>query len=188
MLTIKQEQALMVQEDSRLFENTRKGDLKAFETLFRKYYRYLCTVADRFCHDRDTAEEIVQDLFCKIWEKKQEILIRTSVKSYLIKAVYFNTINRVKQQRKDIELDAIYFREAEGYRAEEIVELTEVSELVAAALSRLPAKGQLIFRLSRFEGLTYKEIAARLDISVKTVEAYMGQALRLFRESMKDYR
>ena len=178
----------MEHEDSRLFENIRKGDLNAFENLFRKYYRHLCTTANRFCRDRDTAEEIVQDLFCKLWEKKQEILISTSVKSYLLKAVYFNTINRVKQQKKDIELDAVHGMEAEGYRAEEIVELTEVSELVASALSRLPARGQIIFRLSRFEGLTYREIAARLDISVKTVEAYMGQALRLFRESMKDYR
>jgi len=178
----------MEHEDSRLFEKIRKGDLKAFEHLFRKYYRRLCAIANQYCHDRDTAEEVVQDLFCKVWEKKDEILITTSVRSYLFKAVYFNTINRVKQQKKDVELDVIKAEASENYRAEEIVELSEISELVASALDRLPARGQVIFRMNRFEGLTYREIATRLDISVKTVEAYMGQALRLFRESMKGYR
>ena len=177
----------MGQDDTRLFKKIRKGDLKAFETLFRKYYSYLCSLANRYCRDRDTAEEVVQDLFYRLWEKKQEISIETSVKSYLIKAIYFNTLNRMKQQKRDVELSNLQQETVTGSSAEELVELTEISELVEHTLNRLPSRGQQIFRLSRLEGLTYREIALQLDISVKTVEAYMGQALRLFRESMKEY-
>jgi RNA polymerase sigma-70 factor (ECF subfamily) len=177
----------MGHDDSKLFKKIIKGDLKAFESLFRKYYSYLCSVADRYCRDRDTAEEIVQDLFYRLWEKKQEISIDRSVKSYLIKAVYFNTINRMKQQRRDVELSNLHTEAMTGSSAEELVEMTDISELVEHTLNRLPARGQQIFRLSRLEGLTYREIAGKLGISVKTVEAYMGQALRLFRDSMKEY-
>lgn len=175
-------------EDIGLFNSVKQGDLKAFETLFRKYYSFLCSLARKYVNDHDTAEEIVQDLFYRIWEKKEEITITLAVKSYLARAVYYNSINLRASLRRELILDEKLFdADSSDSDTEDLVREQELNRLIDSCMAELPEKGQKIFSMSRFEGLKYREIAERLSVSVKTVEAYMGQALKVFRKNLGEY-
>ncbi len=179
---------MMSKEDIVLFNRIKVGDLGAYETLFRRYYSYLCSVAYNYLNDHDTAEEIVQELFYRIWEKRVELNITSAVKPYLVKAVYYNSVNLMAHRRKDISLDEQYYESERGNsNTEDLIELEELNLLIESCMKELPEKGRQIFSLSRFEGLKYREIAERLSVSVKTVEAYMGQALKVFRKNMGEY-
>ena len=176
-------------EEDKIFEEIRLGNRKAFETVFRNYYQELCNYAYQFFHDKDTVEEIVQDLFFKLWSKKETIIIRTSLRSYLYKAVYNNTMLflRKKNTRSvtgeltdDIEQKLIVEPEIP-------IQTKELDQIIQVTIQLMPAKVRQIFELSRLEGLRYKDIAEKLSISVKTVEANMGRALKLFRQNLKKY-
>ena len=176
------------EEDIGLFNRMKEGDLQSFEILFRKYYSFLCSLAHTYVHDHDSAEEVVQDLFYRIWEKRGRINISSGVKPYLVRAVYFNSVNFRSNRRRDVVLDDRSLDTGpEGSDAEDAVKLEELNHLIETSLEELPEKGRQIFSLSRFEGLKYREIAERLSVSVKTVEAYMGQALKIFRKNMEEY-
>jgi RNA polymerase sigma-70 factor (ECF subfamily) len=139
-------------------------------------------------NDHDSAEEVVQDLFYRIWEKREELSITSAVRPYLVKAVYYNSINLKTNRQKSISLDERYFESDEGSsNAEDLIKLEELQQVVESCLDELPDKGRKIFTMSRFEGLKYREIAEQLSVSVKTVEAYMGQALKIFRKNMGEY-
>jgi RNA polymerase sigma-70 factor (ECF subfamily) len=171
------------------WNNVRGGDIKAFEGLFRTFYSELCNYAFQYCHDKDTAEEIVQDLFYKLWEKKETIVIRSSIRSYLYRSIYNNSMMliREKSTRKTTNLLPENSALFPGHEPDRQMESVELDKLVESTLSSMPKKVRRIFEMSRFEGLKYKEIAERLLISIKTVEANMGKALKLFRENLKEY-
>lgn len=178
----------METDDNKLFDRIRTDDLPAFETLFRKYYTLLCSTAFRYMHDHDSSEEIVQELFYKLWLNRKEISISTSVRSYLLKAVYFNSVNQIRGRMKEMPVDEYGLRQepAPGDAGAEL-QMKELNAVIEASLEELPEKGRLIFTMSRFEGLRYREIAERLSLSVKTVEAYMGRALKIFRKNIGEY-
>jgi len=172
-----------------IFENVCKGDLKAFENLFKSFYPELCNYAYQFSRDKDTAEEIVQDLFYKLWEKKETIMIRSSIRSYLYRSVYNNAMMLIREKniRKTTNALPEDSQMYPGYKPDEQLETGELDRLVESTLLAMPKKVRMIFEMSRFEGLKYKEIADKLLISIKTVEANMGKALKLFRENLKEY-
>ena len=178
----------MSRED-KLFDSARGGDLKAFEDLFRTFYSELCIYAYKYFRDKDTAEEIIQDLFYKLWEKKETILIRSSIKSYLYRSVYNNAMMLIREKniRKTTNLLPENSAMHPGHRPDEQMETIELNSVVESTLYSMPQKVRRIFEMSRFEGLKYKEIAEKLLISIKTVEASMGKALKLFRENLKEY-
>lgn len=178
----------MNQED-KIFQSAAKGDLKAFEVLFRTFYSELCNYAYQYFRDKDTAEEIVQDLFYKLWEKKKTISIRSSIKSYLYRSVYNNAmmIIREKNTRKTTNNLPENTEMFPGHEPDEQMETSELNSVVESTLSSMPDRVRKIFEMSRFEGLKYKEIAEKLLISIKTVEANMGKALKLFKENLKEY-
>lgn len=165
------------------------GDIKAFEMLFRKYYEDLCRWAYRYLHDKDSAEEIVQDLFYHLWRDHLAVSIQVSVKSYLYKAVSNNCRMLLKKQsrRTAIESEIAKRISATQEQPSELVEASEITEVVNRTLSELPERPAMIFRMSRYEGLKYREIAEKLSISVKTVEANMGKALEMFRKNLQEY-
>ena len=175
-------------DDNILFDGIRSGDLEAFETLFRKYYSLLCSAAYRYLHDHDSSEEIVQELFYRLWLNRDKICVSTSVRSYLLKAVYFNSVNLIRGRKKEMPVDESILRPglATG-DAGEALQMEELSAVIEASLEELPEKGRLIFTMNRFEGLRYREIAEKLSVSVKTVEAYMGRALKVFRKNIGEY-
>ncbi len=164
-------------------------DLKSFEELFRQYYQMLCAYAYKFVSDGDTAEEIVQDLFYKLWEKRSELLINTSVKSYLFSAVHNRCLKYIDHKNVESRYRSYYLqRESEvDTEPQQTADLNELQGAIDRTLEALPERCSHIFRLNRFEGLKYHEIASRLSISVKTVEANMGKALKMLRKNLKGY-
>jgi len=165
------------------------GNIKAFENVFREFYPVLCSFANKILKDKDKSEEIVQDIFYNIWKKRENIEINTSLKSYLFKSVQ-NKCYQI-EQHKVIENKYKNYVKQESFSNYNIpfdeLELQEVNLLIEATLNSLPANCNTIFRMSRFEGLKYKEIAEKLSISVKTVEANMSKALKKFRTNLKEY-
>lgn len=166
-----------------------RGDLKAFETLFRDYYEPLCRHALGILHDPDEAEEVVQDLFYAIWEKRVQLRIETSVNSYLYAAVHNRCLKVIRHKAVKADFRAYYLANGPvaGTAPEEGEGTEEMQRIIEQTLSSMPDRCSKIFRMNRFEGLKYQEIARQLSISVKTVEANMGKALKLLRKNLKDY-
>jgi RNA polymerase sigma-70 factor (ECF subfamily) len=137
----------------------------------------------------DEAEEMVQGAFIAVWERHDTLEVHTSIKSYLYRAVHNSCLNRVKhlKVRQKHEEDVKYQADAtQSDASNEMVE-RELDAIMANAIDALPTQCRQVFRLSRFENLTYAEIAQQLGISVKTVENHMVKALRVLREKLKDY-
>ncbi len=165
------------------------SDLASFETLFRQYYQMLCTYAYRFVNDTDTAEEIVQELFYKIWEKREELQIHVSVKSYLFSAVHNRCLKFIEHKNVEARYRNYYLQHESEVDTENHTHsnVGELQVIIDQTLDSLPERCGRIFRLNRFEGLKYHEIALKLSISIKTVEANMGKALKMLRKNLKDY-
>src|SRR5512133_3969896 len=165
------------------------GDKQAFERLFKNHFRDLCLYASYRTHDPEAAREIVQDLFCTIWEKRTELRIHTSVTSYLYRSVHNAALNFLKHEKvKDRSHQ--YLAEhsiPESYEAEEEIRAMELSTALAGALESLPEKTREIFEMVRFKDLKYREVAEKLNISQKTVEAHMTNALKLLKISLRNY-
>ena len=175
-------------EDNQLYLKFSAGDERAFQTLFRKYYPAMCNFARQFLNDSELAEETVQDLFVKIWEKRENLTIQSSVKHYLFRSVRNHCLNqlqhdKIKKQYSDRMLETVH----QEINPDDFYLEVDLVQRIEKSISSLPPKRQEIFRLSREQGLKYKEIAETLNISVKTVEAQMGQALKYLREELKDF-
>lgn len=165
------------------------GDENAFEMFFRTNYQSLCRYAYTFLNDTDEAEEIVQNSFLSVWEKRSGLQVNTSGKSYMFAMVRNACLNVIKHRK-------IQTRHANEHMAitrageetvSEAVQGAELEREIGKALQTLPEQCRLVFTMSRFEELKYQEIANQLQISVKTVENHMGKALKLMREQLKDY-
>lgn len=160
-----------------------------FEQLFKKHFRELHAYAFSILKDWDIAEEIVQALFLKLWEKNEWARIQTSIKSYLYKSVYHDSLNYIRRQKVQLKYQTTtaYSMKNHTDDAAGKLKLSELEQHLEKALNKLPEKCRAIFHLSRFEELKYQEIANQLDISVKTVETHMGKALRILRKEMKEF-
>ena len=161
------------------------GDRNAFEALFRLHYRALCAFAHGYVKDADRAEDLVQDLFFRLWLDREKLQVNTSLKAYLYAAVRNRCLNAVKSHSRMVVLND----EAEDRAHDEPIPEDEHTLRIArvqAAIEELPEERRKIFKLSRYEGLKYQEIADRLGISVKTVENQMGRALKTLREELAD--
>jgi len=157
--------------------------------IFKTYYKPLCRYAYTFLNDADEAEEIVQTVFVIMWDKRVQVEIQSSLKSYLYRTVRNSCLNALKHQK--VRREHARYARAGGENSRELVaqqvEAGELEQKIQVALLALPDQCRLIFQLSRFEELKYQEISDQLSLSVKTVENQMGKALRLMREQLKDY-
>lgn len=176
-------------EEAEILDRIRNGEIKAFETVFRAYYQSLCLFSFRYLKRTDLAEEIVQEIFVNIWDKRSDLQLETSLKSYLFRAVHNNSLKYLQHQkvvgkhaRYQIERKELFFEEPVNN-----IQVAELKNLLEKAFSSMPQKTREIFELSRNEGLKYQEIADNLGISIKTVEAHMGTALKILRENLKEY-
>ena len=172
-----------------IIQRIQQGDKPAFEELLRSLYSHLCNFAFTFLKEQAASEEIVQEMFFKIWEKREELEIKSSIKSYLFSSVRNHCLNQLKHLEirdtyKVYNEQQIQYSEQQGHDSAIEHELEERIEIAIASLS---VERQKVFKLSRFEGKKYKEIAEELDISIKTVEAQMSKALKFLREVLKDY-
>jgi RNA polymerase sigma-70 factor (ECF subfamily) len=179
----------MVLKEQQQLRKIRKGDITAFEALFHQYYNGLCGYAESLLGLKEVAEEVVQDVFFNIWKNRETLLIRHSLKSYLYRSAYNNSMMYLRKMRRELFMDDLSRPEAmmDDPDPSQILQLDEVSTLIARTLDGLPERTREIFRLNRQEGLKYREIAIKLSISEKTVEANMGKALKALRSNMEKY-
>lgn len=165
-----------------------KDDKEAFKELFVNFFAPLCVYAQRFIDDRNTCEDVVQEVFFRIWKNRKLLEIKSSTRNYLITNVKNSCIDYLR--RKDVEQTYIMTQTdklSENEHSDELYTVKELEETINKSLTKLPDKIREVFEMSRFEGLTYAEIAAEKNISVKTVEAYMTRALKILRVELKDY-
>jgi RNA polymerase sigma-70 factor, ECF subfamily len=175
-------------EEKDLFERIKKGDEKAFEKLFHKYYGHLCLFATKIINDDDSAEEIVQELFVKLWEKREQISIETSLKNYLFRSVKNLCLNFIQHNKTKIQHAQIVLSEVESnFSDDDVYPEIDLAFKIEESINSLPEKRKEIFRLSRQEGLKYHEIAEKLNISIKTVETQMSLAIKTLRDKFKKY-
>jgi RNA polymerase sigma-70 factor (ECF subfamily) len=161
-------------------QRIRQGDQAAFESLFRAFAPGLCAFLGRYVESRSVAEDLVQDLFLTLWQKRGEMEITGTVDSYLFGAARNRALNYLRHQRVADRFRTTVLERAEpvGFSEEgEILEMLEVQE----AVETLPPRCRLIFTLHHHQGLTYADIATSLGLSVKTVDTQMGRALRALR-------
>ena len=174
--------------DSEIIGRIRKGDVAQFESLFRSSYVSLVRYAMTLIKDHDTAEEIVQDLFFRIWKEKEKMKIESSLNGYLFRSVHNKCLHYIEHNKVVLK----YAEEMSHRRTEnqdnpsDILHYKELQAKIAVILEKLPERCGKIFCMSRFEGLKYNEIAAKLSVSVKTVESNMGRALKEFRKELKE--
>jgi RNA polymerase sigma-70 factor (ECF subfamily) len=164
-------------------------NISDFESIFKEHYPELCGFANKFLRDLDAAEEIVQSIFVKLWENRSEITVGNNVRSYLFSAVRNGCLNQIKHLKIKEEYKAYNQREINqnAYYIDKEIEASELELKINASIASLPEKRKKIFMLSRYEGLKYKEIAEKLNISVKTVEHQMGSAIKQLRHDLAEY-
>ena len=172
-----------------VIEAIRQGDERAYEVVFRQHYAPLCRYARQFLSDSDEAEEEVQAMFLALWERRDSLIITTSLKSYLFRAVHNRCLNRIKHLaiRDEHRQHTLYMGEIMAESPVHTLLGDELAERLQVAIQKLPEQCRLAFTLSRFDELKYQEIADQLGISIKTVENQIGKALRMLRTELSDY-
>jgi len=166
----------------------RRGDEAAFEGIFRQWYEPLCGYASRLTDgDLDEAEDLVQQVFVKLWERREQLDIAWSLKGYLYKTVHNTALNRLRTAKTHSRYLDFNAAQLEKEHTPPDFAVGELAERIQNALEKLPPQCRHIFELSRFEELKYREIADQLGISIKTVETQMGKALRLLRFQLAEY-
>ena len=183
-LTIESQDTRTVDERD-LLGRIRQGDQGAFDAIFREHYASLVRCAEAMLRRRDVAEEIVQEVMLALWQKRDTLVVEDSLRSYLFRATRNRSLNHLRhaaiERRAEPELSAAEPPDAPAPAA--LVD-EEIEVALRSAVSGLPPRCREVFELSRIHGLRYGEIASTLGISVKTVEAQMGKALRILRERL----
>jgi RNA polymerase sigma-70 factor (ECF subfamily) len=176
-----------------LINGIQKGDIAAFEELYRQYYIFLCMIAEHIVRNPSDAEEIVSDVFIRLWNIREKIDITTSIKGYLIKAVHNTSLNHLERFRLIHKFtDTLSISDYKllawdsDYPLGQLYE-KEILNIFDESINALPDGCREIFILSRNENMKYKDIACKLGISVNTVKTQMKIALARLRENLKDY-
>ncbi len=174
----------------------RKGDKKVFRALFELYYQRLYIYAQSYLENIEEAEDVVQELFIHLWEKRKELTIFSSLSSYLFRAVHNRCLQKLRHRKvvnkynerhklKIKETEILYNSSADFIFSEQ--QLKEIQQIFNRTNNTLPEKTREIFRLSRQQLKTNKEIAQLLNIQIKTVEYHITKALKVFNAALRDY-
>ncbi|MCD7940232.1 MAG: RNA polymerase sigma-70 factor [Bacteroides intestinalis] len=176
------------QEDSPLLSAIGQRDKKAFDALFRKYYSVLCAYCHRFV-DLEDAEEIVQDVLLWVWENPDaHTIIESSLNRYLFRMVYHRAISQIRQQGTRQRADTLFYEQMQEILQDiDFYHIEELTKRIEKAIAALPPSYREAFCMHRFQNMSYKEIATALDVSPKTVDYRIQQALKQLRVDLKDY-
>ena len=178
-------QETVQENEQQIIEGIRHGNEACFRQVFEKHYEKLCDYAFTILRDMDEAEDAVQTMFLKVWEKRESLMITHTLKSYLYRAVHNFCINLLEHReikQKHVEFSAYHSSVTQPPE----VFPAELEGNIRAAIDQLPEQCKIIFKLSRYEELKYAEIAQRLGISVNTVENQVSKALRILRTQLVD--
>ncbi|QGY47797.1 RNA polymerase sigma-70 factor [Maribellus comscasis] len=172
-----------------LIRDFKKGDSRAFEKLFQKYHKKLYAFLFNLLHSKEDAEEIVQDTFIKIWQKREDFIDGYSFHSFLftIAKNAFLNLNRKKINRVVFEDRLNFLEEISSERTDDYIIFKETKEIINTIIEGLPPKRKEIFLLRKIEGLSRKEIAEKLDISIITVDNQLMKANIYLKDELKKY-
>ena len=170
-----------------LLSAVQRGDQKAFDTLFRRYYPMLCAYGHRFV-DLEDAEEIVEDSLLWIWENRETLVIESSLNSYLFKMVYRRALNKLAHIDATQRADTRFYEEMqEMLQDTDYYQVEELTRRIEEAVAALPESYREAFVMHRFRDMSYKEIAETLGVSPKTIDYRIQQALTQLRTDLNDY-
>lgn len=174
-------------------ELLKRGDKSAFENIYNEFFGIHYHLCLQYLHDEKAAEEIVQDTFLKLWEIRTTLNKQMNIQNYLYTITKNNCLNYLRNQRISIKhLENVKYLEMQfNYEALEklgdYLQFEELRNKIDETIAKLPEELIGTFKLSRFEELSYKEIAEKQKVSIKTVEARISKALRILRIELKDY-
>lgn len=174
------------ESQTKLVDRIRSGDQNAFETLFHTYYSKLCVFSNSYVKSLDVARDVVQDIFIKIWDNREDFHVTQSLKAYLYQAVRNQSLNYIQKNKQKQRLRAQLKKQHEIRSEARVSDLNaeELSEKIWRYVEELPERRRTIFVLYRKHGLSYKEIADVMGITRKTVENQMGSSLKFLRERL----
>ena len=170
--------------DKDLFNLLREDNGLALDELFNRYWEKLFKSADKLLFDEDAAKDVVQDVFIKIWENRNSILI-TNLYAYLLQATKYQVISHLRRGKFTAQHEERLESLISENSTEQIINFKELNLAITESLEHVPNRCREIFYLSRFEYLSNKEIADRLDLSVRTVETQISKALKYLRETLE---
>ena len=173
--------------DNFLWEELKTGNTRAFDKIFNDHYQNLCRFAYSIVHDEDSAHSLVQHVFIKLWENRTMLDHVERMTPYLTGMTRNHCINFVNREKRVVNMADIPYDSQISNSTENQVDANEFEEQLIIALSSLPERCKMAFEYSRFENFTNKEIAQKMEISVKGVEALIGRALKSLRISMSDF-
>ncbi len=174
--------------DTELVEFLNQSQDGAIEKIFKQYYSYICSAVYRIIGDTTLAEDLAQDVFYELWRKREKIEINSSLKAYLKRAAINKALNYIRSKKMKFDNDdEIALVNIPVSSSENSFEAVELQDIINAAIETLPTKCRIVFMMSRFEELSYKEIAASLEISVKTVENQISKALKILKIAVNPY-
>ncbi|MBT8231292.1 MAG: RNA polymerase sigma-70 factor [Bacteroidia bacterium] len=178
----------MVYTDAELLKVFVDDSSKGIELIFKQYYEVLCRTAVRITKEQNLAEDIVQEVLYELYKKSDKVKIESLI-GYLKRSVYNRSLNKIKSNRDFVDADEISYELTDNASSShEAMEYQELEEFISASIDKLPEKCRLVFVLNRFEQFSYKEVAQKLNISVKTVENQMSKALKFLRGEMALYK
>lgn len=177
---------MIFEKNSFLATELKNGNERAYEFLMESFYQKLCGYANTLTNDKSLAEDIVQNVFVKIWVNKKNINPDFTVKNYLFKSVYNEFIDQYRRNKPVIYLEKKYLESINLVVENEQKDISELIVLVNKEIENLPPKGRRIFLLSKKEGLSHVEISEYLNISIKTIESHMTIAFKRLSEKLGD--
>ena len=171
-----------------LLDKMKGGDRESFNKVFRRYYMPLTRFCVRFVGDGDQAAEIVQDLFVKVWTNREKLTLTSSFESYMLRSVRNSAITYINKERSHADVNGrIYTDDSDANDPSETLQSNNLEASYQKVLATMPEKRREVFLASRFDGLKYAEIATKMGLSQKTVEAHMSAAIKQLREGLKEY-
>ncbi len=177
--------------DINLFKS---GDANAFKTIYKQYYNLVAGLVREYINDATIVEEIVQDVFLELWKNRKKLSPQTNFRNYLYTLAKHRSIDVLRKTLSEKKYISATFQKEQQFNYDALKQLNssrleydELMHILQAALKKLPKDIAITFEMNRLEGLKYKEIAAELGISIKTIEFRISKALSFLRKELKDY-
>lgn len=173
--------------DKFLLSELKSGNERAFEKIFKDHYPNLVRYTQTIIHDKDKSQSLAQNVFVKLWEKRKQLDEVRNLLPYLITMVKYEAINYLKHEKRQVRLPNVPEGLGYEYSTEIIIKQNDLQERIIIAFDKLPERCREAFGLSRFENLTNSEIATRMGISIKGVEALITRSMKILRTELSEF-
>jgi RNA polymerase sigma-70 factor, ECF subfamily len=180
---------MLTTETIKLVKKLRKGNVSAFDLIFKIYNQKVFNFCLKLLNKQEDAEEVTQEVFIALWENREKIELNTSLSSYIYRIArnkIYNIYRKSYYVQAYLEYMNVNSKKLESFTEDEIL-YNELNQFLNVTIEALPPRRKEVFELSRFEGLTYKEIAKRMKISENTVDVQIRKALGFLRNAFKNY-